>query len=408
MSVSGNKVSITEPAGIFGPAGGLRFLVVLSALMAFGSIATDMYLPALPMLGTALRADPGQIEMTLSGYLIGFSLGQLLWGPVGDRYGRRGPIAVGLALFVVGSVGCALSGTAMQMVGWRVMQAVGACAGPVLARAMVRDLYARERSAQVLSTLMLVMGIGPLLAPLLGGQILAVWSWQGIFWILVGCGLLALVGLSTLPETLPRARRNTQPLGEALLGYVALARSPRLLGYALPGAFFYGGLFAHIAGTPFAYIDYHHVPPQAYGLLFGVNVAGMMAANLLNARLVARLGADRLLRLGTGGAAFAGVVLALDARFGWGGLAGLVAPLFLYVSMLGFIVANSVAGALATFPHRAGAASALVGAMHYGAGMLSTAMVGWFADGTPWTMGWIVGTGGIGSFLTAVLLVRRS
>jgi DHA1 family bicyclomycin/chloramphenicol resistance-like MFS transporter len=408
MSVSGNKVSITEPAGIFGPAGGLRFLVVLSALMAFGSIATDMYLPALPMLGTALRADPGQIEMTLSGYLIGFSLGQLLWGPVGDRYGRRGPIAVGLALFVVGSVGCALSGTAMQMVGWRVMQAVGACAGPVLARAMVRDLYARERSAQVLSTLMLVMGIGPLLAPLLGGQILAVWSWQGIFWILVGCGLLALVGLSTLPETLPRARRNTQPLGEALLGYVALARSPRLLGYALPGAFFYGGLFAHIAGTPFAYIDYHHVPPQAYGLLFGVNVAGMMAANLLNARLVARLGADRLLRLGTGGAAFAGVVLALDARFGWGGLAGLVAPLFLYVSMLGFIVANSVAGALATFPHRAGAASALVGAMHYGAGMLSTAMVGWFGDGTPWTMGWIVGTGGIGSFLTAVLLVRRS
>jgi DHA1 family bicyclomycin/chloramphenicol resistance-like MFS transporter len=408
MSVSGNKVSVTEPAGIFGPTGGLRFLVVLSALMAFGSIATDMYLPALPMLGTALRADPGQIEMTLSGYLIGFSLGQLLWGPVGDRYGRRGPIAVGLALFVVGSVGCALSGTAMQMVGWRVMQAVGACAGPVLARAMVRDLYARERSAQVLSTLMLVMGIGPLLAPLLGGQILAVWSWQGIFWILVGCGLLALVGLSTLPETLPRAQRNSQPLGEALLGYVALARSPRLLGYALPGAFFYGGLFAHIAGTPFAYIDYHHVPPQAYGLLFGVNVAGMMAANLLNARLVARLGADRLLRLGTGGAAFAGVVLALDARFGWGGLAGLVAPLFLYVSMLGFIVANSVAGALATFPHRAGAASALVGAMHYGAGMLSTAMVGWFADGTPWTMGWIVGTGGIGSFLTAVLLVRRS
>src|SRR3954453_13499024 len=306
-----------------------RVLAILSALMGFASISTDLYLPAMPAMGRALGADAGTVELTVSGYLIGFSLGQLLWGPVGDRYGRRGPIAVGLALFVVGSVGCALSGTAMQMVGWRVMQAVGACAGPVLARAMVRDLYARERSAQVLSTLMLVMGIGPLLAPLLGGQILAVWSWQGIFWILVGCGLLALVGLSTLPETLPRARRNSQPLGEALLGYIALARSPRLLGYACPGAFFYGGLFAHIAGTPFAYIDYHHVPPQAYGLLFGVNVAGMMAANLLNARLVARLGADRLPPLGTGGAAFAGVVLALDARFGWGGLAGLVAPLFL-------------------------------------------------------------------------------
>ena len=175
----------------------------------------------------------------------------------------------------------------------------------------------------------------------------------------------------------------------------------------MPGAFFYGGLFAHIAGTPFAYIDYHRVPPGAYGLLFGINVAGMMAANLLNARLVTRLGTDRILRLGTGGAAFAGVVLALDARFGWGGLAGLVVPLFLYVSMLGFVVANSVAGALAAFPHRAGAASALLGAMHYGAGMLGTAMVGWFADGTPWTMGWIVGAGGVGSFLAAMLLVRR-
>jgi MFS transporter, DHA1 family, multidrug resistance protein len=385
-----------------------RVLVVLSALMAFGSIATDMYLPALPALGAALRADPGQIEMTLSGYLVGFSLGQLLWGPVGDRHGRRGPIAVGLALFVVGSVGCALSNTAWQMTGWRVVQAVGACAGPVLARAIVRDLYARERAAQVLSTLMLVMGIGPLLGPILGGQILAVWSWQGIFWALAGFGLLALVGLSTLPETLPRARRDPQRLGEALLGYVALARGPGLLGYALPGAFFYGGLFAHIAGTPFAYIDYYHVPPQAYGLLFGANVAGMMAANLLNARLVTRLGADRLLRLGTGGAAFAGLVLALDARFGWGGLAGLVIPLFLYVSMLGFVVANSVAGALAAFPHKAGAASALLGATHYGAGMLGTAMVGWFADGTPWTMGWIVGAGGVGRLSAAMLLVRRS
>ena len=387
--------------------GGLRLLVILSALMAFTSLSTDMYLPALPALGAALGADPAQVAMTLSGYLVGFSLAQLLWGPVGDRFGRRGPVAVGLALFVAGSVGCALSGTAWQMTGWRVVQAVGACAGPVLARAMVRDLYARERSAQVLSTLMLIMGIGPILAPVLGGQILAVWSWRGIFWVLAGCGLLALAGLLALPETLPRERRNGQRLREALFGYLALARSSRLLGYAVAGGFFYGGIFAYIAGSPFAYIDFHHVPPQAYGLLFGVNVAGMMAANLLNTRLVMRIGADRLLRLGTAGAALAGLVLAVDARFGWGGLAGLAVPLFFYVSMLGFVVANSVAGVLAAFPHRAGAASALLGAMHYGGGMLSAAMVGWLADGTPWTMGWIVGAAGLGSLLSTVLLVRR-
>jgi DHA1 family bicyclomycin/chloramphenicol resistance-like MFS transporter len=387
-------------------AGSLRFLAILSALMAFASISTDIYLPALPTLAVALHTDPGRIQMTLSGFLVGFSLGQLLWGPIGDRYGRRIPIAIGVVLFVIGSAGCALSGTAWQMTCWRVVQAVGACAGPVLARAMVRDLYARERSAQMLSTLMLVMGIAPLLGPILGGQILAVWSWQGIFWVLVALGLLALVGLLALPETLPPSRRTSQRVGEALVGYVILARNRRLLGYAISGGFFYGGIYAYLAGTPFAYIEYYHVPPQAYGLLFGVNIAGMMVANLVNSRLVMRLGADRMFRFGAAIAALAGLALAVDTRFGLGGLMGLVAPLFFYVSMLGFIVANSVAGALAAFPHKAGAASALVGATHYGTGIFTAAMVGWFADGTPWAMGWIIGLGGLGTFLAAIVLVE--
>jgi DHA1 family bicyclomycin/chloramphenicol resistance-like MFS transporter len=294
------------------------------------------------------------------------------------------------------------------MTAWRVIQAVGACAGPVLARAMVRDLYARERSAQMLSTLMLVMGVAPLLGPILGGQILAIWSWQGIFWVLVGMGLLALPGLLMLPETLPPQRRTSQRVVEALVGYVLLARNRRLLGYAVSGGFFYGGIYAYLAGTPFAYIAYYHVPPQAYGLLFGVNIAGMMATNLLNSRLVMRVGSDRLFRIGTCVAALAGCALALDARTGWGGLAGLVVPLFFYISMLGLIVANSVAGALSAFPHKAGAASALVGAMHYGTGIFTAAAVGWFADGTPWTMGWIIGVGGVGCCVAAALLVRPS
>ena len=387
-------------------AGSLRFLVILSALMAFASISTDMYLPALPALSAALHTDPGRIQMTLSGFLVGFSLGQLLWGPIGDRYGRRTPIAIGVVLFVIGSAGCALSGSAEQMMAWRVVQAVGASAGPVLSRAMVRDLYARERSAQMLSTLMLVMGIAPLLGPILGGQILAYWSWQGIFWTLVGMGLLALVSLLALPETLPPQRRTSQRVGEALVGYVVLASNRRLLGYAISGGFFYGGLYAYLAGTPFAYIEYYHVPAQAYGLLFGLNIAGMMAANLVNSKLVMRLGADRLFRFGTAIAAVAAAALAMDARFGWGGLPGLVAPLFFYVSMLGFIVANSVAGALAAFPHKAGAASALVGAMQYGSGIVTAAMVGWFADGTPWAMGWLIGVCGLGTFFAGALLVR--
>ena len=384
----------------------LRFLIILSALMAFASISTDMYLPALPALSVALHSDPGHVQMTLSGFLVGFSLGQLLWGPIGDRFGRRGPIAIGAVLFVIGSTGCALSATAWQMVAWRVVQAVGACAGPVLARAMVRDLYARERSAQMLSTLMLVMGIAPLLGPILGGQVLAHWSWQGIFWILAGLGTLALLGLLALPETLPAQNRTSQRLSEALIGYVGLASSRKLLCYAAVGGFFYGGIYAYLAGTPFAYIEYYRIPSQAYGLLFGVNIAGMMTANLLNTRLVMRLGINRMLVLGGAIAALSGIALAMDADFGWGGIYGLVVPLFGYVSMLGFIVANSVAGALAAFPHKAGAASAFVGSMHYGTGILTAAMVGWFADGTPFAMGWIIGLGGVGTLVSALVLVQ--
>jgi len=382
-----------------------RVLAILSALMGFASISTDLYLPAMPAMGRALGADAGTIELTVSGYLIGFSLGQLLWGPIGDRYGRRGPVAIGLVLFVIGSAGCALAGSAAGMIGWRVVQAVGACAGVVLARAMVRDLYAGARAAQMLSTLMTVMAVAPLLGPIVGGQILSLAGWRAIFWTLVGVGLATLAALFTLPETLPPERRNREPLGRAIATYGVLMRQRRLIGYAAAGGFFYAGMFAYVAGTPFAYIIYHHVPPQLYGLLFGTGIVGIMAANLINVRLVMRLGSMRLLRAGTVGAALAGALLAVNAQTGWGGLVGLAVPLFLFVSMAGFIIANSIAGALASFPDRAGAASALVGSIHYGAGIIGSALVGAFADGTPWPLGWVVAGTGLGALLCAWLVI---
>ncbi len=381
---------------------GWRVLGVLSALMGFASISTDLYLPALPTMAESLGSDTGTMELTVAGYLIGFSLGQLLWGPLGDRHGRRGPVAMGLVLFVAGSAGCALSGTAGGLIGWRVVQAVGACAGVVLARAMVRDLYAGSRAASMLSTLMTVMAVAPLLGPLLGGQVLVLAGWRAIFWVLVGVGLLTLAAVATLPETLPEARRNREPLARAFRRYGGLLREPRLLAYAGAGGFFYGGMFAYIAGSPNAYITVHHVPPQAYGLLFGVGILGIMAANLVNTRLVTRLGVDRLLVRGTIGAALAGLLLALAAWTGWGGLAGLVAPLFLFIAATGFIVANSIAGALDGFPDRAGAVSALVGALHYGSGILGAGLVGAFADGTAWPMGSVIGLAGLGSAACAL------
>ena len=375
----------------------LRVLAVLSTLLAFASISTDLYLPALPTMAAALHVDAGTMELTVAGYLVGFGAGQLLWGPVGDRYGRRGPVAVGLVLFVIGSAGCAVSASASQMIGWRVVQAVGACAGVVLARAMVHDLYPRDRAAQMLSTLMTVMAVAPLLGPVVGGQILVLAGWRAIFWMLVGVGLLTLAALFTLPETLPSARRNAEPLALAFARYGELVRRPALLGYAGAVGFLYAGTFAYVAGTPFAYISYHHVSPQLYGALFAVGIVGIMAINLVNARLVARIGSDRLLQAGTAMAALAGVGSAVAAWTGWGGLAGLVAPLFVFVSATGFIVANSIVGALALDPQRAGAVSALVGAVQYGSGMVGSALVGAFADGTPGPMGWVIALAGFGS-----------
>ena len=385
---------------------GLRILAILSLLMAFASISTDLYLPALPAMAQALHAGHGAVELTISGYLIGFSLGQLLWGPLGDRYGRRLPIAIGLVLFILGSAGCALSTDAPMLIGWRAVQAVGACASVVLARAMVRDLYAGHRAAQMMSTLMtVVMAIAPLLGPSAGGLILQVASWRAIFWTLAGVGLATLAALRALPETLPPPRRNHAPLGRAFATYAQLLRNRRVLGYAGAGGFFYGGMYAYIAGTPFAYITYHHVSPQLYGLLFAAGIVGIMLTNQINARLVRKMGGDRLMRIGTLGAAIAGGLLAIDSWTGWGGLPGLVIPLFLFVSATGFIVANSIAGALGSFPERAGSVSALIGAIQYGTGILGSALVGVLADGTPWPMGAVIAAMSLGSVLCAMLLV---
>lgn len=380
---------------------GWRVLAVLTMLMGFASISTDLYLPAMPAMSHALGASAGMVEWTISGYLIGFSLGQLLWGPVGDRYGRRLPVAIGLVLFIIGSAGCALAGSIPIMIFWRVVQAVGACASVVLARAMVRDLYSGDRAAQMLSTLLTVMAIAPLIGPMLGGQILTYAGWRAIFWLLVGVGGATLIALATLPETLPKERRNHEPLHRAMMRYRELLRDRKFVCYAFAGGFYYAGIFAYLAGTPHAYISYYHVPAQYYGLLFGVGIVGIMATNFANSRMVMKHSSKRLLGRGTAVAALAGIALAFTSHSGWGGLVGLVIPLFLFVGIAGFVAANSIAGAMTNFPKHAGAASAMVGAIHYGCGVIGSAMVGVFADGTPWPMGAVIAVGGIGSFIFA-------
>lgn len=378
-------------------------LAILSFLMAFASISTDIYLPAMPTMSTALGTSPGALAWTVSGYLIGFSLGQLVWGPISDRFGRRKPIAIGVVIFMLGSVGCAVSGSLTTLIGWRLVQAFGACAGVVLSRAMVRDLYSGDEAARMISTLMVAMGVAPLLGPIVGGQILAVAGWRPIFWTQVAAGGVILGAVLILPETLAITRRQTSSLLQIVSRYGGLLFHRRFMANTCAGGFFFFGTFAYVAGSPFAYITYYHVPPGLYGFLFGAGIIGVMTGSFVNARLVTRFGAARLLYGGSLIGMLAGVVLALTSRTDIGGFAGLFIPLLVYVSMTGLVIANSFAGALAEFPAMAGSASALVGALQYGSGMLGTALVGWFADGTPWPLGCIILAAGIGSVVCARL-----
>ncbi|MFU0922147.1 multidrug effflux MFS transporter [Kluyvera sichuanensis] len=367
---------------------GIFFIVILGALMAFTSLSTDIYLPAMPMMAAELQ---GNVELTITGFLIGFSFAQLIWGPISDRVGRRIPLFIGMVLFVIGSAGCALSSDIPQIVFWRVFQAFGACTGPMLARAMIRDLYARTRAAQMLSTLVIISAIAPVIGPLLGGQIVTIASWRAVFWLLVVMGAAMFIALWWLPETLPGEKRLTTPISSAFGNYASLLKNREFMRYTLCVSFFYVAAYAFIAGSPFVYISYYHVDPQHYGWLFAVNIIGVMALSSVNRRLVQRHPLHTLLRVAAFVAALATVLLALSVKTHIGGMVAMVLTIFIFFSMNGIVAAASTAAALDTVPSNlAGSASALIGSLQYGSGIVSSLLLSVFSDGTPWAMAWIM------------------
>ena len=379
-------------------ASGPLFILILSGLMAFASLSTDIYLPAMPVMAAELQGDA---ELTITGFLIGFAVAQLIWGPIGDRLGRRTPLVIGMVLFIIGSVGCALSVSIDQIIFWRVFQALGACTGPMLARAMVRDLFARTRAAQMLSTLTIVMAIAPIIGPLLGGQLIRVTSWHAIFWLLAGIGLLMLLALRWLPETLPPERRQQGSPLKAFHHYGQLLRNRIFIRYTLSLTCYYVAAYAFITGSPDVYIRYFGVEPQHYGWLFAVNILGLMTMSLVNRRLVQRYALGDLLKVALVVASLAMVAMAFSVKLHHGGLVGIALCVFLFFSMNGVIAATSTAAALDEAGEFAGSASAFIGSLQYGSGIVSSLLLAGLHDGTPWTMTWIMGAFTLVSLLLA-------
>lgn len=366
---------------------GKAFMVILGVLMAFTSLSTDIYLPAMPVMADELH---GNAELTVTGFLVGFAIAQLVWGPVSDRIGRRMPLFIGMVLFVIGSIGCAMSQTMEQVVFWRVFQALGACTGPMLARAMIRDLYSRTEAAKMLSTLMVIMAVAPIIGPLLGGQLLKIGSWHSIFWLLAVIGALMFAMVFRLPETLPDTGHNSVSIWHAFANYRMLLANGPFMRYTLSLTFYYTAVYAFIVASPFVYINYFGIDAQHYGLLFGLNILGVMGLSMINRYLVVRFSLDALLRTATGVAALAALLLAVVVKADMGGIVGIVVPVFVAFTMNGVIAASATAAALDSVPKMVGSASALIGALQYGSGIVSSIMLAVFSDGTPWPMAWMM------------------
>jgi DHA1 family bicyclomycin/chloramphenicol resistance-like MFS transporter len=382
--------------------------VILGTLSAFGPLSIDMYLPGLPQIARSFRAEAAPVQLTLAIFFLGMAVGQAFYGPLSDRYGRRWPLLIGCGLYAAASLGCALASSLESLIFWRFVQALGGCAGMVIARSVVRDLFDARDSARMYSFLMLVMGIAPITAPLIGGQLLLFFGWRSIFWLLAGFGLLCVaMVVFMLPETLPSERRANVGIGQALALYGQLLADRAFLAYALAGGLVSAGMFAYISGSPFVVIDLYGVAPERYGLIFGSNALGLIIASQANRWLLKRYRAEVILRAALLVISVAGIGLVATAATGFGGLPGLLVPLFICIAGVGVVGPNSSAAAMAPHGRIAGSASALLGTLQFVVGALSGMLVGALANGTALPMAGVVAGCGLAALVSYQMLAVR-
>jgi DHA1 family bicyclomycin/chloramphenicol resistance-like MFS transporter len=378
-----------------------RLALILGALTAMGPLAIDMYLPALPTIAREFQADAAAVQVSLAVYFAGLAVGQAFYGPLSDAVGRKPALYFGLIVFIVSSIGCAWADSVSALVTFRFLQALGGCAPLVVPRAVVRDYFDQVGSIRMLSVLMLVMGLAPILAPLVGGQLLINFGWRSVFWLLASYAIIWFILVAFfLPESLPAARRRRQPIGAVLAIYARLARDRTYIGYVLTGAFIFAGLLAYIAGSPFVFIELFQVPPERYGLFFGVNAFGIIVASQVNRWLATRVEAMRIVGTMLAVAMVSSLVLLVDAYSGFGGFAGILVPLFCFISCHGFVLPNTTAMAMAPHGQVAGSASALMGTIQFVLGATTGGLVGAFANGTAVPLAAVIAGCGVAAFLT--------
>ena len=385
-----------------------RFAIVLGALSALGPFAIDMYLPAMPAMAGALHASPGQVQATLMSFFIGLAAGQLFFGPVSDRLGRRGPIYFGLGLFVASSVVSALAPSVEWLIAARLVQGLAASVGFVVGNAVIRDLHSGPEAARLFALRFLVLGVSPVISPFVGSAIIVAGSWRLIFWAATAIGVgLILLTMALLPETHPRSARAQGERGMSTRAYLHVLTDRRFMALAVAGAFGQGAFFAYLSGSSFVFIQDLGLSPFMYSVVFGVNAVGLVGGAQVAPNLMRKLGPERLILLGSGVQAVVVTILLVAGLVHQATLWVLVPTLFIAIAAFGQVGAPASVLALSNHQRTSGTASAVLGSMQIGSGALVSGVVAALANGTSMPMIGAIAACGIASFLLYVLAVRR-
>lgn len=382
-------------------------ILLLAFLAAIGPLSIDTYLPSLPAIAADFGANSSAAQQSVTAFFVGIAAGQLIAGPLSDRYGRRPILLIGFGLFFITCIACALAPNIETLIYARLLQGLSAAVSPAAGRAMVRDIWEGNEAARAMSYITMAMVVAPLLAPMIGGVIMSYWEWRTIFWFLLAFAALALaLVLIRLPETNGPEKRGDVRLPDYFRAYGLVLSKQQSWAYLLCGGFSLATMFAYITGSPFVYIEIFNVPEAYFGFFFGLNVVGLFLGNLINARLVTRFGYLTMLVAGVTTTLIGALLLLFTSYFAIGGIVAVVIGLFIAVAPASMVGSNSTVGLMNKFPRNAGAAMGVFGVAQFGLGAAASFLVGVFYTGTPVAMALAMAITAACSFLAMLWLVQ--
>jgi len=388
------------------PHSSLSIVFILGLLAMLMPLSIDMYLPALPVIAEQFGVPAGSAQMTLSTYILGFALGQLLYGPMADSLGRKPVILGGTLVFAAAAAACAMSQSIDHLIVMRFFHGLAAAAASVVINALMRDIYPKEEFSRMMSFVMLVTTVAPLVAPMVGGAVLVWFSWHAIFWILALAALLASAMIFFfIKETLPAEHRQKFHIRTTLGNFASLFRHKRVLSYMLASGFSFAGMFSFLSAGPFVYIELNHVSPQHFGYYFALNVVFIFVLTMINSRFVRRVGALNMFRIGLWIQFVMAIWMVVTAFFDVG-FWTLVVGIAAFVGCISMVSSNAMAVILDEFPHMAGTASSLAGTFRFGIGAIVGALLSLATFTTAWPMLWAIALCATGSILFCLYASR--